>query len=448
MIYILFFSLVAMAILAYVFERKDILSPWVITCIMYTISTFFAMVNINRWQFTLSSGTVLVILSGLVAFGLGTLLFSYLFHKESASIFRPKRLLASSEITYKEIDIPYWLILAVCGMLILIFGYLFVKTYQFSVQEGNTQGLAQMMRYARNGFIQPGKGLGRLANHMVLINECLQLIFLFFFMHNCILCRFRKKWLLYLCPVGIVVAAQILGTGRTFMIMLLSTILLFGFLMFNLRWGWNSKTTIRIIMLGCIALILFFAVFTLLGYLTGKSKVRGVWDTISLYTGLSIPSLDVYLSKPRVPSDVLGKETLYGLRTILKTLGFDIASEVRHLEFSEFANGISGNVYTNLRRYINDYGYAGMLVLQFIVGSAYSLFYNYLKSQKKVGFPLILYSMLFFPLVMQGIDELLLSSMVNTTTIYKIIYFVFFYSVIKWLSKETASMPRRRITRR
>ena len=55
MIYILFFGLCCMFVTAYLMNQKDILSPWVITIGMFLVSTFFAILNIDTWQFTLTS---------------------------------------------------------------------------------------------------------------------------------------------------------------------------------------------------------------------------------------------------------------------------------------------------------------------------------------------------------------------------------------------------------
>ena len=81
MIYLLFFALCCMFIIAYLINQKDILSPWVITIGMFLVSTVFAILNIETWDFQLSSITVIVILSGVFAFGVGELLVSAMFEK-------------------------------------------------------------------------------------------------------------------------------------------------------------------------------------------------------------------------------------------------------------------------------------------------------------------------------------------------------------------------------
>lgn len=441
MILPLFLALIALTGVAYILERRDILSPWVISCVMFTISAFFALANAQNWGYSLSPNAVLVILSGLFAFGLASILVSVLVERHSQV--KKVVMVKGRQDPQKPFDIPGAALVMIIVLMTGIFLYIFIKTYQFSVEQGNTYGISQMIKYARQGLLQPGNNLGRIVGHLNLISECMQLVFLYIFLHNCLLCVFRKKWLLYLLPIGIDIAVQTLGTGRIFMINMASSILIIGFVLYNFRYGWSRQLTLRIIAAGAAALLLFFIVFTLLGYLTGKSQLRSVWDMISIYTGLSIPSLDVFLSSPREEPSIWGEETLYGLHNILRTLGMDIPVDVRHLEFVSFGEA-SGNVYTSLRRYIHDYGFAGMLIVQFLLGVLYSAFYQFIKHKDRAGFSLIIYSWMFYALVMQGIDEQVLCTMISTTPVYKLTYLFIIYYSLQYLSrKRTMTVVRK-----
>lgn len=438
---LLFIALIALAGVAYIMEHRDILSPWVISCIMFLISTFFALANEEKWGHSLSADAVIVILTGLFAFGLASILVSVLVER-NLSVKKVALVNGRCE-PQRPFDIPAPALLVVLLVMAAIFVYVFIRTYQFSVAEGNVYGISQMIKYARQGLIQPGKSLGRIVGHLKLVSESVQLVFLYAFLYNCILCKFRKKWLLYLLPILLDVGVQVLGTGRTFMINMAASILIIGFVMYNFRYGWSRNLTMRIVVAGAAALLLFFVVFTLLGYLTGKSRLMGTWDMISKYTGLSIPSLDVFLHTPRAEPSIWGEETLYGLHSILRTLGMDIPADVRHLEFVYFGD-VSGNVYTSLRRYIHDYGYWGMLLVQFLLGILYSLFYRFIKYKETVGFSLILYSWFFYALIMQGIDDIIMSSMISTTPVYKIMYlFVIYYSLRHLSMRRTAVTVRK-----
>lgn len=455
MIWILFLSLIALAVVAYIFEKRDILSPWTISCVMFAISVFFALMNRRRWGYELSPLVVIAILSGLLAFGAGCVLV-YAVAERSASVPRagvrensvsavpPGALKKTAPARREPVDIPGTAIFITVAAMLFVFAYIFIATYRYSLTVGNDEGVRGMIRYTREAIVLPGhKTLGRVAGHLNLLSECVRIVFIFFFLYNCILCKFRAKWLLYLLPPLVDVFTQILGTGRTFAIRIAAMTLLTAFVMYNTRYGWKRSVTLRVVGFGAAALGLFFVAFTLMGLLTGKTGVRSVWDTISIYTGLSIPSFDVYLNTPRQESSLFGGETLYGIYNILRTLGADLPETVRHLEFAHFGD-YAGNVYTSLRRYVNDYGFAGMIVIQFLLGALSAAFYRYIKKAQNPGFPLIIYSYLFYILVMQGIDELLFSSLAGTTGIYTLLYLVVIYITFRYLSYSRQHVTRRR----
>ncbi len=163
---------------------------------------------------------------------------------------------------------------------------------------------------------------------------------------------------------------------------------------------------------------------------------------VSVYTGMSIPSLDVWLNKAKDIPTVFGEETMYGVTSVLRKLNIIqyLRETVRHLEFVDFGDA-TGNVYTCFRRYINDFGYVGMLLVQTAVGSFYSVFYNNIKRENGFGILLIFYGILMYPLLMQSIDELILSSYLSTSYVYLVIYIlVFYFILIKGVKKKVGNL--------
>ena len=104
--------------------------------------------------------------------------------------------------------------------------------------------------------------------------------------------------------------------------------------------------------------VFFYSVFPVWIYYR-KSQGGKLFDMVSVAAWeISIPSLDYWLNKAKDLSTVFGEETLYGVTSVLRKLNLvNLKETVRHLEFVDFGDA-SGNVYTCLRRYINDYGYA------------------------------------------------------------------------------------------
>ena len=124
MIYILFFGLCCMFVTAYLMNQKDILSPWVITIGMFLVSTFFAILNIDTWQFTLSPLTVFVILTGVFAFGVGEILISAAFEKHAV----PKR---KQNRGISRIEIPQTIVIVIVLGMVAGLAVMIKQTYEF-----------------------------------------------------------------------------------------------------------------------------------------------------------------------------------------------------------------------------------------------------------------------------------------------------------------------------
>ena len=100
-----------------------------------------------------------------------------------------------------------------------------------------------------------------------------------------------------------------------------------GFLFVKQRNNWSNKEAAVFIGFAVGAVAVFLVAFALLGYLKGYyGQLKDAFDTISYYAGMSIPSLDAYLTSTPTENVIFGEETLYGVHSILRTLGFDPVS--------------------------------------------------------------------------------------------------------------------------
>jgi len=435
-----------MLAIAFVLSKKDIMSPWVISCGVFTFVTIVAALNQKEWGFSLSPVTVLVILGALLAFGVGELTVSYAFDSLARptsirTLVRPN--VISGETKRKPIHIPFFIMLVLfvfCAVVVI--GYT-RKMYEISILGGNPGGYSLMLKYARDYLLIPGNAIGRVYGHLIIFCKMLYYVFMFIFIHNFVFFKFRPYYLIYLVPMVMQVIMGIMGSGRTFVIEIFASVIIVFFIMLKKKNEWNNKETIIFVASAIGAVILFFILFTILGYLTGKTQLReNPMEFISYYTGMSIPSLDAYITNPPEQAEGLfGKETLYGIHNILRTIGFDIPDAVRHLEFVSF-NGYNGNVYTSLRRYINDYGMGGMLVLQYLIGFVYGFLYKYIRYGRFSNFAVIMYSMFAFHLVMQAIEENLLSINVSTSFVYSMVYLSIAYFLFVYIPMRPVKEKR------
>ena len=163
-----------------------------------------------------------------------------------------------------------------------------------------------------------------------------------------------------------------------------------------------------------VILVLFFVAAAGIGRDTAS---KGLVDYITLYGGGSIKNLDSYLKDENPPKPVVrGGETFPSLLKDLRKFGLiDFKDFTNHLEFRHAKNGTTGNVYTTYRRWINDFGYVGMAILQGGMALFFAVAYNVLRmfrGVKRMWYDLlmILYAYLAYTLWTHSIDGLFYNS--------------------------------------
>lgn len=308
------------------------------------------------------------------------------------------------------------------------------KTYEISLMMGNTSGLLTMLHYVRTAYLFTDASVGSVLAILGFSVNAMGYVFVFIVLYNYVF--FGKgyvKWI-YFIPIIIYFISASMGTGRTVFIRFFATILTIGVLLWYKKKNINKlklANVIRIFLVGVFGVAIFYAVFQLLGIFTAKTGTLSVWDMLSIYTGSSIPGLNIFLNDFIPDNHFWGSESFHSLYSTLNMVGFNLPNDTIHLEFVDFSNGYSTNIYTSLRSYIYDFGYLGMFLVQFINGVFFSLFYVNIKSRKKINYLfIIVYGYLNYGLAIQGIEEDFLRSFMSVTQIFEIFFITIFYNVL------------------
>lgn len=439
MTYILLSALVVLTGVAYITGKRNILSPWVIVCAVFSVSALFALINERLWDFTLSPQTVIVILAGVISFGAGETLVTYYFEKKQNKAITStngdqvtqeemtdSRMYESSAtrpaaVANSEISVPFYKLFAVCILMMAMLAYYFYKTYQLSIIGGNTGGIRSMLSFARLAMLS-SNSMGRVYGYISIVTEAIAFIFGYIFLYNVIFFKFNIARLKFLVPVFLYFPFILLSTGRADFIYYIAGFVIIGSVFYQKKTNWNPGNTIKFILVGAASLTSFYIIFLLAGLLTGKSQQYELFQLISFYTGVSIPCLNNYLLHPPAVTSYIGDHSLYAVYSFLRSIGFDSVPELpqRHLEFVYF-NEMAGNVYTAFRRLIQDYSFTGMLIIEFLIGMFYSVFFNNIRSGARKGLYIIIYGFIFYPIVMISIDDLFLASLISLNTVYSMI---------------------------
>lgn len=419
MIYILLFLLLIMIIISFFVSKFDLLSPWLISIAMYFISSLFVVLNKENWDITVSPYTTLIIIIALLAFGFGETFARLISNDKSTVLFdKPQN----------KIRLNKGLNLLVYTFSIVILVWYYYRMKQIATLVGYKSGQNLLIQYARLGVLQYGISIGPFLAISTFILRSLSYIYTFIFLYNMSLFKDRmlKKEIHYLIPsLFYLIQYSLSGSRGAFIEYFSFVIVILGIFMIKTRRK-NVETNKKIAKYAILGLILFFIVFILLGNLKGW-KGYDVKSILATYTGGSILALDNYLNSTKVPNNYFAEETLIGVNNLLSRIGIYDKDFSRILEFTDISSGISTNIYTSLRRYIQDFGVIGMLIIQYTIGVFFGLLYSSIKKMKNLNYTIIFYSLIFMAIVYQSLDEQFFTTFLSMTQIFTLLFTYLLY---------------------
>lgn len=425
---VLYFLLILLLILLiFIFLYfKNVLNPCFILCSIFIVSIFFFSLKRNEWRVDLTIKTVVLIITSIIVFTFGGMLSQKIFYKK---------------IKYKKIKIKNLILINrfIIAVILstIIFILFFKETYRLSLIGGNLEGYKAMLYYARHTILSQLGSTSYLLSIGIFYVKGVVYIIIFFLSKKIIAKKYRKKDIIYIIPIIEYIGIIILSTGRTEFIYLLIYIFNIYCILLQQNNNWKLKLNLKILILGVVLLLLFFLLFIIVGYLGGRVQTNRIIDTLSVYTGSSIAALEKYLSCFKFELEYFGEHTLAIVYKILLKLGYNVPQNYGPYEFVSL-NTTSTNIYTALRRYIEDYNIIGMYFILFILGIIYNIFFYKACYKKNNNLPLIFYSAFIYPVYEFSIEERFLTGILTTGTIYTIIFIIFnYYYLFKKIKKET-----------
>lgn len=425
MIYILLLFLIVGAFLAYLLNGRNILSAWLLSYFMYILSVIVVILSMDYFETDISAKTAIVIFAALFFWGCGEL--------TAKAIYSGRLISINGKPMYKRNAVPIFIsrkmIFAICVFMFLVFIFRFRDIYIMSLHAGNPGDIFKTIQYARFYMSQMPEAysMGIILSQGSVLSECLTYFLTFVYFYNNYFHGLKNR--LLLLPIPIYMLQLMCSTGRTGYIEMITVILVLSFVLLKGKTNWSRRYDGKMIRTGIIAIISFLVLFRLFGYLTETSLRNELWNNFSEYIGASIIGLDQYLQSAHSDNILFGQETMRNIYMILRDLGFNIPWYSPHHTFFYWANGDS-NVYTGLRKSIQDYTIVGMFIIKYMLGFLYAFMIEQIKNKKateKSAITYILCGMLFYPIVMTAIADVY-STIITTEMLYKIFYLL----IINW----------------
>lgn len=421
----------------YIVNGRDIASPSMNIFLIFLISLLFNILYREKWEVSFSSRFLTVLVTGFAATAAGDLLG----RECGRRVILGRKYRGGHELAAGEnycISVPRLVNGAVIIFMLITAAVYYRDMLRIASLYGDLS-VQSVLQAVRNATYMAGSsgdieaGTSTVLSHAILLSKTLAYVYIYIFLFNLVFSRERKKAadnIVYAVPPVIYLAESVLSTSRSQILYFFAGGCMMFYLLWNCRHGKISRKAKRkFIRYGVLLIVLFCVIFYLLGFLTRKSEAVTFLDNISVYIGGSLVSLNNWLEHFSETTEYFGEETLVGIRKLFYNLGLTDYYVVRHLDFTDFGM-YRGNVYTAFRRYLSDFGYGGLFLLQMLSTFVFSFLYNKIKNRRTPGGLIILYGYIIYAAAMEAIDELFFSAVLEISNIYILIYGFFIYKLI------------------
>ena len=393
----LLFAEILIFCFSYIVGFRDIFSPSVIMCIVFMISTMFALLNINQWDY-LNTGYSMqaaeIISIGLLSFSLGELVFRVCNKTMYKRNYLKKNNLSINSITVSN------RILIVFIFFNIVISLLYYREISKIV---GGQGLEAFRIYRNYGIDKlagkEGESINFFINQLTNVMVASGYIFLYVFINNIV---YHNKNIInnifLLLNIMLSTLPSIMSAGRTQILMYSSAALIYYYILWNQKYYWKKNLSAKFIKIGSIFLFIAVPAFYFSLKILGRKTKLGLFDYISDYIGSSIFLFGRYVEFP-IRTKSFGEESLVGIKKILSILGFGSQSTSYNLEF-RYTGKAQSNVYTFFRPLFHDFGLVGMCLLTMMIALIFSYLYwgkiKYRPASNDTNLWVIIYGFMFY----------------------------------------------------
>lgn len=257
-----------------------------------------------------------------------------------------------------------------------------------------------------------------------------------FFRKSVSLIKWLKEEISSIIPVILALYLSFMKAGRLIAISMMVYIVFLVYFFWRKRVGWGRKLPLKVILLYPLVVVGFLFLFYSIKEFVGRVNVTQTFIYyITRYIGGSIHCLDRFLyTGAGYMGNPLFSESLTGIVRSLNKIGL-INVEYNNLFDFVYSNGYPvGNIFTNLRRFYNDFGLAGVIVFQFVFSFVFNKLYIKIKKMQYITpkklFNLVLYSSWIYLVIIQAMEDQFFRNisfgwLVEIVTLRVIIYFMF-----------------------
>lgn len=422
MIYILLVLLFLLIIIGFKIVNKDLLSPFIVATAMFFLSSFVTMIYRKEWCVEINYLTIIIIIMGLVSLGIGEIFARIL----------PIKTKKKSIEKVKDININKSVLYAIILFMAIAIIVYSIETYKLSnmyVGYKERNSILEKARAVKNS----GVSIGIIAGHLYIISGVLARALTFVLLYKNVTKYKVKNKILLLIPIIMYGFLTILTTGRTEMLNFIISIVI-TYVLISRLYTSRKINNVKFLKITIMSSLGFFILFSILGNIGNRIQGDNLIENASIYIGSSIAGLNTYLGEPKFSNEYFGSHTFFGIFSFLRTLGLDIPNFKAPLEYI-YQGDLVTNVYTAFRRYYQDFGMLGLVVIQFLTGFIYTRVLLSIYRRPKI-IKILLLSYFYYPIIQMSIEERIFMEVLSAGSIYTICYFVVINKILFKNNKE------------
>lgn len=404
--------LLFMSILFYNLFKREIISPTVITCLIFFLSVLGAFLGTANglWNHVskLQWKTVQYIILGIFSFGIG----EFLSRKLRRNSRNKKANVENSKII--RIDLLKNLIVLLFIILTMVLLYMNLKAIT------NAKSLPEIIsRYKSSNVLYNESALeeGVIINSIVLnmlrFCEITCVVYIYIVIKNLFLKDKVKSNIINILNILLIILLSITVGGRAILLKFFAA----GIMIWAILYTRIKRLSVRKFFKLGLAIVMFFIplCYFILPFL-GNQTTIDMPNYVSFYLGSEIPAFDIFLENPTTYSEHFGQETLQGLQMFLSKFGIIDSWTAYQREWVYFTPTLYTNTFTEFKPFIQDFGINGVIVCPMIFGFIFSKLYLAAKEKMNCRY-LIFFSFFTSLLIDQARIEVFFRSFLSTRTV-------------------------------
>ena len=316
------FLIIILLVLAFFVYKKfdeDILSPSVISILMFCFCTFFAWLGTFTWNTEkLSYFTVFVILSGLFCFIIG----EYVARKRA----RISKTNSNQSVRVIKIE-NYKFYLTIIGISLTIVLLILEIKRICNYYDFYSNNLGELLNFYRTkiglfstDLAKDNVDINFIVKQFKKICDVLLVIYMYIVVNNVFAKDTLKRILLYSIPIILCLFVTLLNSGRSIMMHMIVALFMLIFMIYRNKNLNNKKVSRRIFIYSFLAIGVSLIIFCVVLPIVGRSMGSNIYNYLTFYIGTSIPSLNRFLGDIPIHGPFIGNETFSGIYYVLNKL--------------------------------------------------------------------------------------------------------------------------------